>query len=374
MKDYIFIHGKNSSLSLQEMRAVFNENLIFQNILFSVVHSSEKVDQAMMNRLGGIIKICEVFSEDPVEVIIRNSKTTKIVFGLSQYGGHERLSEPLAGLKNKIKAKGRNTRFLNKNFSNISSGQLNKSKILEKGVDIIRCFFEGKEVWARTIAFQDIDSYSLRDYEKPKRDMKVGMMPPKLAQMMINYSEAKMGGTIYDPFCGLGGILMEAVLMNFEVMGSDIKGRLIDSTTKNLDWLKQNYQLPATSYQLFQHDATQQFPPKKFPNNVTVVTEAYLGPPMLKYPPAEKQKEVFELLHGINQNFLTNISEVIKSGNRIVMCFPFYRSGDKKDFYAEEYLREYESLGFAIQNELRSLLYERQNQVVGREIIIFERV
>lgn len=36
-----------------------------------------------------------------------------------------------------------------------------------------------------TLACQDVDAYAKRDTEK-SRDMVVGMMPPKLCQMMIN--------------------------------------------------------------------------------------------------------------------------------------------------------------------------------------------
>lgn len=38
-----------------------------------------------------------------------------------------------------------------------------------------------------TIAYQDVDAYAQRDMDKT-RDMGVGMLPPKLAQMMINLS------------------------------------------------------------------------------------------------------------------------------------------------------------------------------------------
>jgi len=40
--------------------------------------------------------------------------------------------------------------------------------------------------------------------------MNIGMLPPKLAQMMINLS---LGNTIYDPFVGLGTVLIESVHM-----------------------------------------------------------------------------------------------------------------------------------------------------------------
>jgi tRNA G10 N-methylase Trm11 len=63
-----------------------------------------------------------------------------------------------------------------------------------------------------TIACQDIDAYTKRDTSK-SRDMVVGMMPPKLAQIMINLATEGRKEIIYDPFCGLGTILIEAANM-----------------------------------------------------------------------------------------------------------------------------------------------------------------
>ncbi|MDZ4217315.1 MAG: hypothetical protein U1C97_03310, partial [Candidatus Gracilibacteria bacterium] len=343
------------------------------------------------------IKICEVFDRDPVDVILNEARNEKILFGLSQYGGHERLSDILQGIKKKLKNHGRNARFLNNNYANITSGQLNKSFVLDKGIDLIRCFSKGKEYWGKTIVFQDIDAYSKRDYDKPRRDMKVGMMPPKLAQMMINFARpvppltpgplqgensdsgfGYAGTTIYDPFCGLGTTLMEGALRGNPVMGSDIKGRLVHSTLENLTWLQKEFQIPTTDNRqpitCFQHDATQPFPEKKFPKNLVVVTEGYLGPPLLRYPNQQQQKDIFDLLHVINFKFFLGLSQIIPKGNRLVMTFPFFRMKEEKVFYPEKYLREYEKAGFTIENDLRSLLYERENQVVGREVLIFDRV
>jgi hypothetical protein len=52
---------------------------------------------------------------------------------------------------------------------------------------------------------QNIDGYSERDYGK-NRDMQIGMLPPKLAQIMINISSPLPLGeglgvrAFYDPF------------------------------------------------------------------------------------------------------------------------------------------------------------------------------
>jgi tRNA G10 N-methylase Trm11 len=57
-------------------------------------------------------------------------------------------------------------------------------------------------ILGKTLIVQDIESYGMRDYEKPGRDAKIGMMPPKLAQVMINLAQTREGNLIFDPFCG----------------------------------------------------------------------------------------------------------------------------------------------------------------------------
>ena len=362
-------------LSQAELSSLFHEEVKVQTQDISVVRTDRELGQAFMNRLGGSIKMCQVFEGSPIDQILSASQREKIPYAISQYGGHERLSSTLIDFKKELRKRGVNARFLNKDFTNITSGQLNKSRLLEKGVDLVRCFYEGSEHWGKTIAFQDIDSYSMRDYEKPKRDMKVGMMPPKLCQMMINLAQPREGTTIYDPFCGLGGVVMEAALLKQPTLGSDIKGRLIDSTIKNLQWLNQHWKLdtPLDDQHFFQHDATQPFPTKKFPKDLMIVTETYLGPPLDHFPDASKREEIFTTLDAINRGFFKEAAEIVPSGNRIVFCLPYFRSKKGAEYYPEAMITAYEAFGYVRENELRSLCYERKTQIVGREVMVFRK-
>jgi len=49
-----------------------------------------------------------------------------------------------------------------------------------------------------------------------------GSMSPKLARCMVNLSRVTEGKLLLDPFCGTGGILIEAGLIGCKVVGSDI--------------------------------------------------------------------------------------------------------------------------------------------------------
>jgi tRNA (guanine10-N2)-dimethyltransferase len=67
---------------------------------------------------------------------------------------------------------------------------------------------------------------------------------PKIARVLVNLSSIKNNETLLDPFCGTGGILIEAGLMGVKVIGSDIEEKMIKGCKKTLDYYKiKNYKL-----------------------------------------------------------------------------------------------------------------------------------
>ena len=98
-------------------------------------------------------------------------------------------------------------------------------------------FIKLEEDWYRVVGVQDIDAYARRDQVRPARDARVGMLPPKLAQILINLcGELNDGARILDPFCGTGGILIEAGLIGCKVVGSDVNWKMKNGTAINLDY------------------------------------------------------------------------------------------------------------------------------------------
>ena len=59
-------------------------------------------------------------------------------------------------------------------------------------------------------------------------------MPPKLARCLVNLSEVRDGETFLDPFCGVGGIAIEASLLGCNVVGVDALSRMVRSARRNL--------------------------------------------------------------------------------------------------------------------------------------------
>jgi tRNA (guanine10-N2)-dimethyltransferase len=61
-----------------------------------------------------------------------------------------------------------------------------------------------------------------------------GSMSPKLARCMVNLTRIRRGDTLLDPFCGTGGILIEAGIIGTRVVGTDIDPKMVRGTKINL--------------------------------------------------------------------------------------------------------------------------------------------
>ncbi|MBW2963361.1 methyltransferase domain-containing protein [Candidatus Woesearchaeota archaeon] len=60
---------------------------------------------------------------------------------------------------------------------------------------------------------------------------------PKLARALVNLTGAKSGEIVLDPFCGAGGILIEAGLIGYKVVGFDIDQIMLKRAKINLDYV-----------------------------------------------------------------------------------------------------------------------------------------
>lgn len=58
---------------------------------------------------------------------------------------------------------------------------------------------------------------------------------PRYARALINLTEAKRGDTVLDPFCGTGGIVLEAALLGMRALGSDIDPEMVEGCRLNLE-------------------------------------------------------------------------------------------------------------------------------------------
>lgn len=68
-----------------------------------------------------------------------------------------------------------------------------------------------------------------------------GVLMPRIARALVNI--AKPGQYLLDPFCGTGGILVEAGLLGITVIGGDMQRKLLLGAKMNLDHYNTGYSL-----------------------------------------------------------------------------------------------------------------------------------
>ena len=90
---------------------------------------------------------------------------------------------------------------------------------------------ENKSIFGRIMYSIDRGAYEAR---KPhyKPFFYPGVLMPRVARALVNV--AKPEKNILDPFCGTGGILVEAGLMGFTVIGGDMQRKLLLGAKMNL--------------------------------------------------------------------------------------------------------------------------------------------
>lgn len=237
--------------------------------------------------------------------------------------------------------------------------------------------FEGTTYLAKTEDVQDIDSYTLRDRGRPKRDARVGMLPPKLAQILVNLAVRQSLSspvTILDPFCGTGVVLQEALIMGYPTQGSDIDQRMVEYAQQNLTWAANMFTITQDA-QIELGDATLHQWSCLTSENTCIASETYLGRPFTSPPKNEILHKNRADCDTIIRKFLENLARQIAPGVRLCIGVPvWYVDSQIYHLKTLDYLEEigYNRISFVHANN-RELIYHRENQIVGRELLVLIR-
>lgn len=296
----------------------------------------------------------------------------KIKIGLSIYGLHvssKSLQRSGLEIKKAIRATGRSVRIVPNTALELNSAQiLNNQLTSELGLEVLFIRDGAKTHIARTLYVQDIDDYAKRDFGRPMRDAFVGMLPPKLAQTMLNLAQVQPNSRVLDPFCGTGVVLQEAALMGCNIYGSDSSERMVRYTRDNLNWLRETYNIEFDEYleTLDATDATWR------PPIDSVVCEGYLGQPMTTLPDNVRLEKITKQCNEIASKFLQNLHKQLAPGTRCCIVLPAWFNG--KDYIHLQVVDYLEKMGY---NRIsfkratnRELIYHRSDQIVARELLV----
>lgn len=378
----IIILGRQPALGLAELESLYGPTAL--QPLDHAVLLNIPVQDVPFLRLGGSIKLAKVLTvlettrwDDLVQYIttsipphLNYLPEGKLKFGLSAYGlpvSTQKVSAGALTIKKAIKAADRSVRVVPNKEPALNSAQVLNNKLTgELGMELLLIRDGSRTMLAQTAQEQNIDAYAKRDHGRPARDSKVGMLPPKLAQIIINLAHPGEGEIVLDPFCGTGVILQEALLMGRYAYGTDIEKRMIDYTRQNLEHL-----LGPAEKKLSVGDATT-FTWEDFD---AIATETYLGRPFSALPKPEVLQAVRQDVDTIHKKFFKNVAMQTKSGFRMCVAVPAWKTSN--GFLHLKTLDSLEELGY---NRLKfvhaaeeELIYHRPGQVVARELVVLQR-
>ncbi|MBD3279618.1 MAG: hypothetical protein GF390_02810 [Candidatus Pacebacteria bacterium] len=375
MAKYLFQLGTTPKLSLAELQAVSNQSQVhcWWPQLVTQELTSDQQAQEIFALLGGAVKLLKIeqqltqltdsaIYQALVDYLLTQAPAEqKIVFSLTSWGATD-LSLQAGELKNLLKQQGRKARYLEAKRYGLSAAVLLHQQVIELYV----VFKDNRAYLARTLAVQDIDDWTKRDRHKPYANRKKGMLPPKLARIMVNLAiGSQTNQLIYDPFCGTGTILIEAMLHNCQVIGSDLDRQAIQGTGANLEWAKKTYQLDQAAQVLVQ-DATQ-VKLANLPGKVdAIVTEPFLGQPK---PKPQQLPNIFKGLSKLYLGVFKNWQQLLKPQAKVVMVFPRVEL-NRQVFELSNLIDKLGSLGYTL--EVEPLVYSRPQAVVKREIRVFQ--
>lgn len=396
---FIAILGRQPHLGMAELEHLYGSDSVKW---FSDATALIKTDSFSIDFLGGTQKAGRVVAEFPsgdwrrVSMHIVNhykkewaDKSGKITLGISAYGfdvSARDVQKTGIVLKQKLKESGISLRLIPnpEPILNSATSHHNKLGLSQNKIELLVIRTRtGRICVAESIGAQNITSLARRDQGRPKRDAFVGMLPPKLAQILINLAstidtqprqslaslQQAAPPRLLDPFCGTGVVLQEAALQGYAVYGTDLAEKMVDYTKVNLEWLAQTYHLDLSATV---HHGDAMTTAWQAPIDL-VACETYLGQPFSAPPSQDKLASVVKNCNHIISSFLSNLAPQLSTGTPVVIAIPAWKDSAGR-FTHLPLTKTVEKLGYTPYSFTRvrqdQLLYYREDQVVARELLV----
>ncbi|MFA6039341.1 MAG: RsmD family RNA methyltransferase [Candidatus Peribacteraceae bacterium] len=402
MPSYAAFLGHQPHISIAELSASIRD-FELQRVLGSEVvifGSTLDLDATYLQTLGGTVAIARKAHDKPVTLedvpgLLRGEVkgvAGKVTFSLRGFGlPPKQIRDLYRTCKNELRSHGRPARYVGTERTPAVSVLLHDEGLLDgsHGCELV-LIKEGDDLWVgRTVAAQDVNAYAKRDMEKPARDTRVGLLPPKLAQILLNFGawlvHGTVGGnaekelTVFDPFCGTGVVPIEAMLRGWNVLASDDSLKAVHACERNLQWLRKEHGIPKkeVTSKVWKQDARKPFELKAPPD--VIVTETTLGPPLEKKAPLKEASRLKTAMEDLQEEFLRNVAATLP-GVSVVATWPVWYTS-KGQVRLEKVWDKLHDMGFrvaipaAVDLEITgrpTLVYRRPGQYVGREIVMLQ--
>lgn len=384
---YFFITGRNYELSKAELTCVIPLYLDSYNFTFKDTYilvetkSSPDVLKRVFNRLGGFKSFGVLYDE--VDLIINELvDTSKITFGVSVITDTSKkytklkIKEILEGIKSIIKEKGISVRYVMPNGLALDSAQVLHNHLLDRGFELVIFDYEGRVSYGKTLGIQDIETFSSIEFEKPYTNKEMGVLPAKLATIMINLLGLKSGATIWDPFCGSGTIPLISLINGYNVLGSDIDQNSVEGTKLNIEWLAKRNKINNVGVNIFHFDVLNQDGRTVSDLRKTsidgLVCEPYMGPPQFKVLSEVKANKLLSEVEKLYSNLFILLENIKLTDFKAVVVVPSYKTFGG---WLTLSLNSIISKKWKVDKNIveRDLHWKRSNSIIKRNIFVLSK-
>lgn len=369
---FYFFLGNTPDFSLLELRTLYPGD--FNLVAKEVASYSSELDLSGLSRLGGTRKVAQELAT--VGLADLTSKLTELIqadpaknIAVTDYTDLGMERSVFHAIKSGVE---RSIRFVSLETTEhellmLSHQHVSEFNLLPSGS--LPAGNAGNIIIAKTCWIYDAQDWVSRDRNKPYRDIKRGMLPPKVARIMVNLAtKGQSGLTLADPFCGTGTVLMEAMMVGCHVIGSDTNPDAITGSKSNLAWLASTPNLQSTTYDLQMADATHFS--ETLPKVDCIATEPYMGPLLDERNPStlEKIKNIAKGLDKLYRGAFKSFLPALPVGGRVVMSIPSFHVYNR--VIPTISIDTLSSLGY---NHLATVPYAKPGAAVVRNITILEK-
>lgn len=372
---YFFVLGRNIKLSLMEIisYAERENNTVLSYTLnknSAIIDFSNPLQKNAISKLGGVISIGQILCSGKFNEIIEKIEKEEIYFqkknnfsyAILDFAGKEYSDKISEYMKKRFKSERlKASEKKARREINIQGGEkilgIYSGSVSDEQYFV---FMQNKEFFfGRIIEKCDYKEIEKRDMKKPVRREELSISP-RLAKIMINFSQVKENQSLLDPFCGVGIILQEALLQNINVRGIDKDANAISGAKKNFEW----FGFKKEKFNLIVGDS------KKIDlkQSEVLVTEPDFGETLKKNPSLEEANQMISSFERLMISVLNNIKK--KVNKKIVFTAPLINIGRKRISCNIENILKKTGLKLAKDFPLQEF---RESQIVGREIYLLER-
>ncbi|HII15261.1 MAG TPA: methyltransferase domain-containing protein [Nanoarchaeota archaeon] len=208
-------------------------------------------------------------------------------------------------------------------IADIVWNQIKNPKVERNAGTVLEFMEMGSRIFCGLRIHENTEAFDARKAHKRPGFSPISLHP-KLARAAVNMTGIKKGKKLLDPFCGTGGILIEAGLMGIKCTGSDIDEKMLEMARTNLNFFK------IKGCSLKKADATR----IKIKADAIATDPPYGKASSLRlapFPASLRTAWKASSLHktGIKKlysGFLANAYRILKKGSRVVIIFPNHLS------------------------------------------------